>query len=108
MPPSRGVSATGVVTGAAINRAPRLVISIADLVSIGIPPRKASCSPRLLFIEPDRRQVLVDEVTRADLPPLHIRLVGNDAVPPYHPDLVRLGVDHVFLEIAHQGALLGK
>src|SRR5260370_6865905 len=47
-------------------------------------------------------------MARADLPSLHIRLVRDDAVPPDYPDLVRLGVDHVFLEVAHQGALLGK
>src|SRR5712691_9053309 len=104
MPPSFGVSATGAATGAAPKMAAaRIAASALDLVST-----VASCSWSFLFIEPDGRQVLIEEMARADLPPLHIRLVWDDAVPPYHPDLVRLGVDHVFLELAHQGALLGK
>ena len=35
-----------------------------------------------LFIQPHRRQVLVNEVARADLPALDIGLVRYDPVPP--------------------------
>jgi hypothetical protein len=44
-------------------------------------------------------------MARADLPALHIRPVGDDAVPPQHRKLVRLGIDHPLLELAHQDAL---
>jgi len=60
------------------------------------------------FVEPDRRQVLVVEMARTDFPAFHVRPVRNAAEPPHHPDLVRLVVDHVFLEFAHQAALFGR
>src|SRR5439155_437650 len=47
----------------------------------------------------------IEVVARADLPALDVGPIGNDPVPPQHRKLVRLAVDHVFLEIAHQGAL---
>src|ERR1700740_2960489 len=60
-----------------------------------------------LFVQPNRRQILVEVMTGADLPPLHIGSIRNDAVPPQHWELVRLGIDHMLLEFAHQTALFG-
>src|SRR5271166_3110353 len=65
-------------------------------------------SPVASFIEPDRCQVLIEVVTRADLPALDVGGVGNDPIPPQHPDRMGLGIYREFLELAHQGALLGK
>ena len=42
----------------------------------------------------------------ADLPALNIRSVRHHPVPPQQKDLVRLIIEHAFLEIAHQRALL--
>src|SRR5260370_42000726 len=108
MPPFFGVSSTGAAKDAPIRRAPRPAARVADLASIGIPPNNASCSSSPLFIEPDRRQILVDVMARADFPALYIRSVGNDAIPPQYPNLVGLCIEHIFLEIAHQSALLGE
>src|SRR4029077_14246479 len=47
-------------------------------------------------------------MARADFPAFDIGPMWDDAVPPYDPDFVRLGIEHVFFEVAHQGALLGK
>src|SRR5271167_1430871 len=58
-----------------------------------------------LFVQPDCRQVLIDEMARADFPALHVRAVRDAAEPPHDPGLVRLVVDHVFLEFPHQAAL---
>src|SRR5215831_9141562 len=46
-------------------------------------------------------------MARADLPALHIRPVGNDAIPPWRHDHVRLSVEHVFFELADHRSLLG-
>src|SRR5947208_12612852 len=79
------------------------------------PPRPARpgswdssvCSPRsrLLFVEPQPRQVLIDEMGGRDLEALEIGAVRHDAVPPQGPDLMRLFVEDVFLQLAHQLAL---
>src|SRR5207249_4056791 len=65
--------------------------------------RRPGC---LLFIEPHRGEILVQVMARADLPAFDIRPVRDDAVPPRQHDLVRLGVEHVFLELAHRRPLL--
>src|SRR5438045_128360 len=57
------------------------------------------------FVEPETCQILIDEMRRCDLEPLQIRPVRHDAVPPQCPDLVRLLVEHIGLETAHQLAL---
>ena len=54
-----------------------------------------------LFIEPDRRQVLVEIMTWADFPALHICVMWHHSVPPQQKDVVRFGVENVFLEVAH-------
>src|SRR5215813_11394217 len=61
-----------------------------------------------LPVQPNRRQILVEVMAGTDLPAFHIISVGDDPIPPQHRILVRLGVDHVFLEFAHQTALLGR
>src|SRR5713101_1558082 len=61
-----------------------------------------------LPVEPDRRQILVEEVARTDLPALDIGTVGDDPVPPQRHDFVRLAVERVFLKLAHQHALLRR
>src|SRR5215831_4660881 len=58
------------------------------------------------FIEPDCRQVLVEEMARTDLPAFDIGAVGDDSVPPQGHDFVRLLVEHVLLKLPHQCALL--
>src|SRR5437763_9045070 len=72
-----------------------------------LPSRSASlflaCS---LFVEPDRRQILVQEMARADLPALHIGAVRHDAVPPDDLRGVRLGIHQLLLEIDHERVLL--
>src|SRR6516164_2818621 len=60
-----------------------------------------------LLVQPDRCQILVQIVARADLPALYVVSVGDDPIPPQHRKLVRFGIDHVLFEIAHQGSLLG-
>ena len=64
--------------------------------------RRSAC----LFVEPYSRQILVEVMARADLPAFDIGPVRHHPVPPQQKDLVRLGVEHVFLELAHQRALL--
>src|SRR5690242_20738278 len=51
----------------------------------------------LLFVQPYRRQVLVDKVARTDLPALHIGPVRNGPIPPQGHDFMRLLVEHIFL-----------
>src|SRR5215471_16668210 len=58
------------------------------------------------FIEPDCRQVLVEEMARTDLPAFDIGAVGDDSVPPQGHNFVRLLVEHVLLKLPHQCALL--
>src|SRR6266478_6794604 len=59
-----------------------------------------------LLIEPYIGQVLIDVVARADLPSLHIGAQRHDPVPVGYHQLVRLRIEHVLLELAHQRALL--
>src|SRR5271165_3742780 len=61
-----------------------------------------------LLVEPDGRQILVQVMARADLPALHIGPVRDDTVPPRRHEHMRLGIEHVVLEFAHQGALFGE
>src|SRR5260370_40697250 len=108
MPPFFGVSSTGAAKDAPIRRAPRPAARVADLASIGIPPNNASCSSSPLFIEPDRRQILVDVITRADFPAHYIRSVGHDAIPPQYPNLGGPCTEHISLQTAHQSPPLGQ
>src|SRR5215472_5543217 len=59
------------------------------------------------FVEPDRAEILVEVMARADPPPLDVGSVRNDPVPPQQEHGVRLVVEHVFLKLAHQRALFG-
>src|SRR5438477_1821613 len=91
------------------------------LITIPSVTGKCICNPRTsrsglvsiaatlmtLFIEPDRRQILIVEMARTDFPAFHIGPVRNATEPPHEPDLVRLVVDHIFLELAHEAALFG-
>src|SRR5712691_4825002 len=93
-------------------------IASARTKSAARPPRKRSCtisssrSRRLivagpLIVEPDPCQILIDEMGRGDFETLHIGPIRHDPMPPQRPDLMRLFVEHVGLEAAHQGALFG-
>src|SRR2546422_1034122 len=86
------------VTAIAQNRA---ALAIAFLLA----PRLGVASA-VLFVEPDRRQILINIKARADLPPLKVGAVRHDAVLPQHEYLVRLFVEHAFLEGAHRRTLL--
>src|SRR5438132_1487662 len=44
-------------------------------------------------------------MARADLPALDIGAIGNRPIPPQQEDVVCLGIEHVFLELAHQRPL---
>src|SRR6185437_1560987 len=66
-----------------------------------------SATAMTLLVQPDRCQILVQVMARADLPAFDICPVGDDPVPPQHREFVRLGIDDVLFEIAHQAALLG-
>src|SRR5262249_36481373 len=61
-----------------------------------------------LLVEPHVGQVLIDVVARADLPALHIRSRGDDAIPPPRHPHVYLGVENVFFELADHRSLLGR
>src|ERR1700757_5135257 len=61
-----------------------------------------------LLVQPDRCQILVQIMARADLPALYVVSVGDDPIPPQHRELVRFGIDHVLLEFSHQTTLLGR
>src|SRR5947199_5081635 len=54
------------------------------------------------FVEPHRREILVQEMAGADLPAFDVRAVRHDPVPPYELGGVRLGVHHLLLEVDHQ------
>src|SRR5262245_28794973 len=56
-------------------------------------------------IEPDRGQILVEKMARADLPALHIGAAGNDPVPPESHDFMRFIVERMFFVLPHQQAL---
>src|SRR5690242_4018709 len=56
-----------------------------------------------LLVEPDRRQILIDVVARADLPALYVRPIRDDPVVPGRHQHMRLGIEHVFFEFTHQG-----
>src|SRR5262252_3971508 len=59
-----------------------------------------------LLVEPHVGQVLIEVVARTDLPSLYVGAQRNDPVPVGHHHLVRLGIEHALLEIAHQRPLL--
>src|SRR5215471_4084221 len=53
-----------------------------------------------LLCQPDIPQILIDVVTRCDLPALHFRPVRNDALPPKGGGkLVSLLIDNAFFEL---------
>ena len=91
MPPFFGVSA-------AQSAAPRMAARLAASKPVLIPIASSRRVRR--SVEPDRRQILIDVVTWADLPSLDIRPVGNDPAPPQYPNLVGLGIEHVFTQEA--------
>src|SRR5947207_9194444 len=51
-----------------------------------------------LLIKPDRRQILIEEMARTDLPALHIRAVRHDPVPPQRRDVMYLIIERVLFE----------
>src|SRR5215472_6758841 len=58
-----------------------------------------------LPIEPDRRQILIKVMARADFPAFDIRSVWHDPVPPQQEHGMCLVIKHIFLKVAHQRAL---
>src|SRR5271166_6803674 len=102
MPPCFGVCSAATASGAAATAAPSRAAASSDPILIAF-----SCSAEL-FIEPHRRQILVQIVAGTNLPALHIRPVGHDPVVPQQEYLVGLAVENVLLEVAHQGPLLGE
>src|SRR5439155_9944535 len=95
MPPYFGVSPAAAGTASAA--APRIAAAVARLNST-----RAS---RYLFVQPDRCQVLTEIMTWADFPALHICAMRYHPIPPQEENLVCFGVEHVFLEVAHQRPL---
>src|SRR5260370_997704 len=63
---------------------------------------------RILFVEPDARQILVGVVARANLPAVHIGAQRHDPTPPERVDVMRAFVEHLLVELAGQRALLRK
>src|SRR5229473_6193448 len=98
MPPFFGVSSAGAASGGT----PKSAANRASLIFI-----TSSCST-VLFIEPDRRQILIDEVGWADLEALHVRPVRHDPVPPQYPDHMGRVIEHVLFEPAHKRPLLRR
>src|SRR5207249_3228426 len=88
------------VTGPAKNAAVSMATAVTVLTS--------TLASQYLLIERDRRQVLVEIMAWADLPTLHICVIGYHPVPPQQENFVRFGVEHVFLEVAHQCTLLHR
>src|SRR5215468_4727657 len=68
---------------------------------------RITAGSRFSLIQPDRRQILVDEMAWADLPALHVRPVRHGAIPIGDPHRVRLGIEDISLEFSHQRALPG-
>src|SRR6516165_2993819 len=101
MPPCLGVSSAA-ASGAAAMAAASSAAASSDPILIA-----SSCSAEL-FIEPNRRQILIEIMAGADPPALHIRAVRNNTVIPQQEYLVGLTVENVLLEVAHQGPLLGE
>src|SRR3954447_20746762 len=60
-----------------------------------------------LFVQPNRRKILVDEMTGADLPALDVGPVWDDSVPPHEVKRMHLLVEDALLELAHQLPLFG-
>src|SRR3990170_5080615 len=88
----------------------RMAVMVARMASSG--PASQDNSPptgRLpcLLVEPDDGEVLVEVVAGRDLPPLHVRAVWNNTVPPQRDVIVGLVVDHPLLVGTHDLALLG-
>src|SRR6516165_10196934 len=102
MPPCLGVSSAATASGAAMTAAPSSAAASSDPILI------ASSRSAELFVEPHSRQILVEIMAGTDLPAFHIRTVKNSAIIPQQEYLVGLVVENVFLEVAHQGPLLGE
>src|SRR5260370_35320594 len=62
-------------------------------------------TPCSLPVEPYRRQILVEVMAWADLPPLDVGTIRNNPVPPHQVERVGLVLEDVFLELAHQRPL---
>ena len=73
--------------------------SFAHLEKIGI---SDMVGRPLLFVEPDRPQILIDVMARTHFPAFNIASVGHDAVPPQQEDFVGLGIKDQRFELAHE------
>src|SRR5205807_5788578 len=62
---------------------------------------------RLLLVDPDAGKILIEVVARGDLPPLDVRSVRDDPIPPQRDEVVRLLVEDPLLVGAHVPLLLG-
>src|SRR5947207_10129167 len=109
MPPRFGVSAAGAAVPAS-DSAPINPAAASRAADPMLSSRSASffCLSSTLLVQPDGRQVLIEEVTWADLPAFDIGAVRHATVPEGQRQFVRLGVDHVSLELAHQRPLLHR
>src|SRR6266849_4901697 len=101
MPPRFGVSspAAGIATASTATR-PAANRNANSMVSSGfaaIRGSSAGCRRCRLFVEPNRRQILVEVMARADLPAFDISMMRNRSVPPQEEDLVRLGIEDMLL-----------
>src|SRR6516164_1584440 len=85
------------------------ILCVPTLIAASMPVSDCGRASRRgggLLVEPHVGQVLIEVVARTDLPSLHVGAQRNDPVPVGHHHLVRLGIEHALLEIAHQRALL--
>src|SRR5262249_14949614 len=56
--------------------------SIMRTLSLRLGPGAAQDLTRTLFVEPDRSEILIDVMARADLPAFHIAAIRHDPVAP--------------------------
>src|SRR4029079_8292608 len=54
-----------------------------------------------LFVEPDRRQILVDVMAGADLEAFDIASIWHDAITPKQEGFMRLCIEHALLKLTH-------
>src|SRR6516164_9876254 len=63
--------------------------------------RVCTTHPALGSAEPNRRQILVGVVARADLPAVDVRAQRHQPIPPKRVDIMRLLVQHALVVLEH-------
>src|SRR6516225_11566672 len=63
--------------------------------------RMRTTRPAFGSAEPNRRQILVGVVARADLPAMDVGAQGYQPIPPKRVDIVRLLVQHALVVLKH-------